>query len=408
VNVTALLAWRNLWRHRRRTWLVVAAMVFCNALLVFLVAIQLGSYRMMVDNTLGAMTGHVQVQHRGYHEDQEMREVVPRAVALADRLAGREDVTASAVRASGFALASSDSRSLGVELTGVQPDREPTVSTLPGLVRQGRYLHPGAAEVVLGAVLADNLKLAIGDELTFLGAGYDGATAAGVVTVVGLVDSGILDLDRYLAQVPLAYFQEAFALGPAAHAVVLRGGEPDQAAALAAAIGATLPPGEDLVALDWDTLQPGLKEAIRSDMASSWFMYGVLVILVALSVLNNQLMSVLERTREFGVMLALGLRPRRLAALVALETLLLALLGLVLGIALGTLVVWYFSLAGFSYPGMGEMAARFNLPPRIYPEFSLLTLTWGPAAVFLGALLAALYPALRLLTLRPVAAMRSV
>jgi putative ABC transport system permease protein len=134
----------------------------------------------------------------------------------------------------------------------------------------------------------------------------------------------------------------------------------------------------------------------------------VLVILVALSVLNNQLMSVLERTREFGVMLALGLRPRRLAALVALETLLLALLGLVLGIALGTLVVWYFSLAGFSYPGMGEMAARFNLPPRIYPEFSLLTLTWGPAAVFLGALLAALYPALRLLTLRPVAAMRSV
>ena len=154
-------------------------------------------------------------------------------------------------------------------------------------------------------------------------------------------------------------------------------------------------------------LQPGLRQAITSDMASAWFMYAVLIVLVAFSVLNTQLMSVLERTREFGVMLALGMRPSRLARLVAMETGLLGLLGLVLGIALGALLTAYLGHVGFTYPGMDDMAARFHLPARMYPRVSLLSLCWGPATVFVGAMLAALYPALRLLRLRPVAAMRA-
>jgi putative ABC transport system permease protein len=118
-------------------------------------------------------------------------------------------------------------------------------------------------------------------------------------------------------------------------------------------------------------------------------------------------MSVLERTREFGVMLALGMGPARLARLVAMETLLMSCLGLGLGILLGALLTVYLSYAGFSYPGMEEMAARFNMSERMYPQVSLLSLTWGPLTVFLGAMLAAVYPALRLFRLEPVAAMRA-
>lgn len=408
MNITGLLAWRNLWRHRRRTWLTVGAMVFCNTLLVFLIAIQLGSYRMMIDNTLSAFTGHLQVQHRGYLDEQKMRQTVPAAAALSSRLASQPHVVATAARAVAFALASSEQRSFGIQLTGVQPDREPQVSNYPGLVRSGRYLQPGdGAAIVLGSTLARNLKLAPGDEVTLLGSGYDGSVAAGVATVVGIVDSGFPEVDRSVAQAPLDWFQQVFALGDRAHAVVLRLDDLNRAPALAQQLEDGLPVGESLVALDWDQLQPGLREAIRSDMVSSWFMYGVLIVLVALSVLNTQLMSVLERTREFGVMLALGLRPRRLGRLVLLETTLLGLVGLVLGVALGALVVLYFDANGFSYPGMAEAAARFNLPPRIYPQVSALTLLWGPLTVFLGALLAAVYPALRLLRLQPVSAMRA-
>ena len=137
-------------------------------------------------------------------------------------------------------------------------------------------------------------------------------------------------------------------------------------------------------------------------------MYAVLIILVAFSVLNTQLMSVLERTREFGVITALGVKPRRLAALVMLETFLMALLGLLIGLFLGWLVTLYFNTAGFSYPGMEEVAARFNLPGKMYPSVSFLTMLLGPAVVFLFCLLAAIYPALRLFRLHPVEAMRAV
>jgi ABC-type lipoprotein release transport system permease subunit len=165
---------------------------------------------------------------------------------------------------------------------------------------------------------------------------------------------------------------------------------------------------KDLVVIDWNELQPGLQQAIQADMASAWFMYIVLIILVAFSVLNTQLMSVLERTREFGTMMALGLKPSRLGALVFTETFLMSSLGLALGTALGTALAYYLSIVGFSYPGMEEMAGRFNLPDRIYPSLSLLSIFLGPGIVFFFSLLASIYPALRLFFLQPVSAMRAV
>ncbi len=312
-------------------------------------------------------------------------------------------------RAAGFALASSADRSYGLQILGVDPAHEPLVSTLPGLVKQGRYLRTGAGEeIVIGAVLARNLKVVPGDELTFIGSGFDDSFAAGIVRVVGIFDSGIPDLDRAVAQVDLGYFQDVFAMGKRAHSVVIRGPRVEDAESLQVQLGKRLDADSGVAVRHWDVLQPGLRQAIRADLASNGFMYVVLVVLVAFSVLNTQLMSVLERTREFGVMLALGLQPARLARLVMLETALMTLLGLGLGIALGFTVVWYLSHAGFSYPGMEEMAVRFNLPDRIYPEISFFTLTFGPGIVAAASLLAAFYPALRLYLLRPIEAMRAV
>ncbi|MFV8816164.1 ABC transporter permease [Haliea sp. E17] len=409
MNLTWVLAWRNLWRHRRRTWLTVGAMVFCNVLLVFMISLQLGSYQMMIDNTLALSSGHLQVQHRDYRSQQRMRDTVPQVAALADTLRGQLAAHAVAARAQAFALASSEERSFGVLLSGVQPAREPAVSSLPGLVGEGRYLQPGDSDaIVVGAVLARNLKVGIGGEVTFIGSGWDGSIAAGVATVVGILDSGVNEVDRGLAQVPLQWFQQVFAMGDAGHAVVVRLEQLDQVPAAQAQARSLLPAGEDLVVLDWNALQPGLKQAIQSDMASAWFMYGVLIVLVAFSVLNTQLMSVMERTHEFGVMLALGLGPGRLARLVGMETLLLSLLGLGVGVVLGAVLVIYLNIVGFTYPGMEEMAAQFNIPERIHPQVSLLSLTWGPLTVFGFSLLAAVYPALRPYRLAPVAAMRAV
>ena len=410
MSVNWVLAWRNLWRHSRRTWLTVAAMVFCNVLLVFMISLQLGSYQVMINNSLAMVTGHLQVQHRDFLGDQRIRDSVPAAAQLAEQLRTTLKLESVSARGQAFALASSEERSFGVLIAGVQPQTEALVSSFPGLVSQGRYLQPGDSDaIVIGAVLARNLKVDLGDELTFLGSGRDGSFAAAIATVVGIVDTGITDLDRGVAQVPLGWFQETFAMGDHGHAVVARLPSLDAVpAAVADVRGQIMGHSEDLRVLDWDALQPGLRQAIQSDLVSNGFMYAVLVVLVAFSVLNTQLMSVLERTREFGVMLALGMSPGRLARLVAMETLLMALMGLALGLLLGALLIWYLAVFGFTYPGMEEMAARFNMDDRMYPQVSLPALVWGPLTVFCFTLLAAVYPALRLFRLQPVSAMRAV
>jgi len=413
VNITLRMAWRNLWRHKRRTWLTVGAMIFSNLLLVFMISLQFGSYRMMIDNTLKSYTGHMQIQRDAYNDDPKIRNsfdnIVPLAQKIRKQLNSAGIAARVAARGVAFAMTSSEMRSYGLQIIGIEPQYEAKVSTLPGLINKGRYFTDiNAEEILIGSVLARNLRVDIGDELTLLGSGRDGSFAAGVVIVTGIFESGVSDIDRSMAQIPLGYFQSLFSMGNQGHNIVINAEDLPLVSALQQNIRNIIAERKDLVVLDWNKLQPGLQQAIQADMASAWFMYAVLIVLVAFSVLNTQLMSVLERTREFGTMMALGVKPARLGALVITETSIMSTLGLSIGAGLGAILAYYLSIVGFSYPGMEEMAGKFNLPDRMYPSLSLLSIFLGPGIVFLCSLLASLYPALRLFFLHPVSAMRAV
>jgi putative ABC transport system permease protein len=407
-NITFRLAWRNLWRRKRRTWLTVGAMVFSNIILVFLISMQLGMYSMMIENTLRAQTGHLQIQAPGYKDDLKIRQVVPDVVTLATELRNELGSDEVAARASAFALVSSAERSYGLQISGVEPKYEARVSSLPGLITEGRFLDdPTAEEIVIGSVLSRNLRAGVGDELTIIGSGRDGSFAAAVVTVVGIFESGAPDLDRSFAEVPLGFFQDAFYMDGAGHSVVIMSPSLIGVGALKTRVEGLLPEGEELVVHDWDALLPGLKQSIQADFVSAWFMYGILIILVAFSVLNTQLMSVLERTKEFGITLSLGVTPGRLGRLVLLESSLMGAIGLILGMVFGGALVFWLGRIGFTYPGLEEMAGKFNLPARIYPQFSAAGLLMGPVILLLASMAASIYPALRIHWLEPVAAMRT-
>jgi putative ABC transport system permease protein len=407
-SITLRLAWRNLWRHKRRTWITVSAMIFSNLLLVFMISLQFGSYRMMIDNTLKSYTGHMQILREGYNDDPKIRNSFEAILPMAETLRQQLGTQRVGARGSAFAMTSSEQRSYGLQIVGVEPEYEPNVSTLPGLITKGRYFSDiNAEEILIGSVLARNLRVDIGDELTLLGSGRDGSFAAGVVTVTGIFDSGNADIDRSMAQLPLAYFQSLFGMQDQGHSIVINADDLPLATQLQNKVSGMLATDKELVVLGWQELQPGLKQAIQADLASAWFMYAVLIVLVAFSVLNTQLMSVLERTREFGVMLALGFKPSQLGGLVVTETFIMSSLGLMMGAALGVMLTYYLSIVGFSYPGMEEMASRFNLPGRMYPSLSFLSIFLGPGIVFIFSVLASAYPAARLFNLQPVSAMRA-
>lgn len=408
MGITLRFAWRNLWRHPRRTWLTASAIAFSATLLVFMITLQLGAYDLMIDTSLRVYTGQLQVQRSGYLDKPQIRSTFPEAANLAARF--REaGFPAVATRAQGFALVSSGVRSYGVPVVGVEPAHEPKVSTIPGRVKEGRFLaEANAQEAVIGATLARNLKVKLGDELTLLGSGKDGSVAATIVPVVGIFESGNPELDRHFVQLPLATFQDVFSMEGDAHAIVLSGLDLRTLAQAAARAQALLPGSQDLVLRQWEELLPGIKEAIQADMVQNWFTYIVLIVVVTFSILNTFLMSVLERTREFGVMLALGATPYRIGSLVMLESTLLALLGLLIGMGCGTALAVYFHFEGFTFPGMAELYAQFGLPGVIHSKLSFTTLTLGPAVIFVFTVAAALYPAWRIRRLTPVEAIHAV
>jgi putative ABC transport system permease protein len=413
LSIDTRMAWRNIWRNPRRTLLTILAVAFACVLLVFMLSFQFGSYATMINASVKIHTGQLQVQAQGYQANHDMRRVIADPQPVEDALKAIPAVQAYAPRARSFALVSSQARTYGVLVEGVDPAAEARVSTLKEIIRRGTYLDggppdTGRPDALIGHLLARNLKVAPGDELTVLGQGLDGSIAATVVRVRGIYNSGMDDFDRSAIQIPLAAFQDIFSMGKAVHEIVVMGRHLSDAPAIKAALAGPLgrldadPP---LVVLDWEELMPGLRQAINMDLVSGSVFYLILVMVVAFSILNTFLMAILERTYEFGILMAMGTKPGRLTRLVLTESAGMTLVGVASGMLLGCLVTWYFMRHGI-HLGSSEISRQFGLPATLYPQLSLLSATAGPLVVLVVTLLAALYPAFKLRRLQPVEAMR--
>ncbi|MGA8261705.1 MAG: FtsX-like permease family protein [Arenicellales bacterium] len=401
------LAWRNIWRQPRRTLLNVSSIAFAAMIMVFLLSFQLGTYATMKENVLRVMDGFAQVQPPGYQDDPQIKRTIGDPDAVLARIESRDDLRA-APRGRSFAILSDGEKSFGAAVVGVDPRREVRVSTLANTVRKGRYLAPGDDNaVVLGSALARNLGVAPGDTVSMLGQARDSGIAADVLEVVGVFDTGTPELDRQVAEVPLKRFQATFGMGKAVNVIAL-------AAPALADVTNALPglrrelAGHRLVLRSWRELEPGLAAAITLDLGTSMLWYASLVIVVVFIILNTLLMSVLERTHEFGVLLAIGMRPGSLGAMIWLELGLLALVGLAAGIALGSAVTLAVAHYGLEMPGSEAMFAQWGLPGKLFPHLSVLSACAGPAVMAACILLAGIFPYRRAGALEPVAAMRAV
>jgi putative ABC transport system permease protein len=406
------MGWRNIWRNPRRSILTIGAISFATLLLVFMLSWQFGSYETMINSAVRTHTGHLQVQAEGYHSKQSIHLVVSRPDRVGALLEDMPDIAAYTFRDNAFSLASSTERAYGVLVIGIDPRREAEVSTLKKLVREGAYLSDGDSnQALVGKLLANNLKVSIGDEIVLLGQGRDGSIAATVVKVKGIFRSGEDKFDRSCLHIPLHFFQDTYAMRGAVHEVVAvctsLESVPVAKKRLTEEI-IDLNEKEPLVVLDWRELMPGLVQAIRLDLASGFIFYLILIVVVAFSILNTFLMAIFERTREFGIMMAIGAAPSRLTKILLIESATMAAVGIALGIVMGSLLTWYFQVHGILISGASEMLRQFGLPERMYPRLSMLSVSTGAGIVFVITILTILYPALKVRRFKPVEAMAAV
>ena len=412
MSIDVKMAWRNIWRNTRRTILTICAIAFASLLLVFMLSFQFGSYETMINTSVKIQTGHLQILAQNYHEKKNIRLVVPNPQDIAGILGVIPNIQAYTFRGQAFSLVSSNERTYGVAVTGIDPQREGAVSRLKSLIRQGKFLSSEDTEqALLGRLLARNLQVTIGDELTLLGQGRDGSIAAAIVKVKGIFSSGIDEFDRASMHIPLRTFQEVYAMQGAVHEVVVIANslrDVDEIKRVIEKNLQSLKTNETLTTMDWNELMPGLRQSIEMDLVSGLIFYLLLVLVVAFSILNTFLMAIFERTREFGVLMAIGTTPGRLTKILLIESMTMTLIGILAGIAAGSLITLYFQSHGIDFSGASELLSQFGITGRMYPKLSLLSAVSGPLAVMIITFLAALYPALKVRKMQPVEAMRAV
>jgi ABC-type lipoprotein release transport system permease subunit len=288
---------------------------------------------------------------------------------------------------------------------GVEPDIERKLVRMPKLVGKGRYIEQGD-EAVIGATLARNLGISVGDELTILGTARNGGVAALALEIVGELETSSADLDRVIVQIPYAVFADAFDLADRANAIVVAARDIDAAGALVPAIAAIVPP--DARVLDWRKLMPEIEQAIDVDRLSGNFLYGLIVLVVTFSVVNTFVMTVFERTREFGMLMALGMRPNALVGLLQLEALGLVIIGCTIGSAIAIALTAWVAAVGIPLPEAAEkMLQQMHLPSRMYPVLSARSALTAPLIMLIAVQLAALIPSMRVRRLVPVVALRA-
>lgn len=426
MKVLLLMAWRNLGRNRRRTAINLAAIAFATMAMVFMSSLQAGSYSQMIESAVKMQTGHLQIQHKDLKQKEELYLTVDHLrelYAILDQTPGVVGVVGRLQN--GFLVSRSDDETFVALAIGTDPAREAKTSTWPKLVREGTFLDAVDRQgVVIGELLAINLlssadnaavkpdlKDILGAELVLVGQDVNGGLARTEVTVRGVIKTGNPDLDRSLVLANLELLQETVMVenydNTVHHiAILLESYEliPQVQAALQDKVGRL---SENYRVMTWKEVAPGLDQGIQMDNVSGKITIFILLVVVAFGILNTFLMSAMERFREFGMMMAIGVKPYTCGGLLLLESQILTVLGFGLGLLIGGTVAVVFEHVGIPLgKEMGEIYAQWGIPDRVYPIFHWTIAWWVFLQVWLVTSLTACYPARRITRFRPLEALR--
>ena len=403
------LALRNLFRNKRRTVLTVAAIAFGLTMMIWTVNFQKGGYGTMIRTGISSMAGHVVVQAKGFQEEKEVTLLVQGASGIADQLQAEfpDAVVASRIIMGG--LLTSTSTSAGAGLSGIQPRAEEQVQDLHTKIVEGEWLSDDDREILIGKAMADALDVDLGDKVVFMGQNGTDEVQSRMFRIRGIFRTGAASMDGRMVIVHLSAAQELMAAEDVAHQVTVHLSEPE--ASFAAADRAEALVGRaDLDVLNWKEALPELAGMIQMDRASGDFMMAIIGIIVAFGVLNTLLMSVLERTREFGVMLSLGMKPRQVFGLVLTEGLVLGGIGALFGLGLGLLFSLQAVYQGIDYAAFtGSEAMEMEgivMDTVMKGDWDPMRMSLYMAFAVIFCVGAAVYPAWAISRLQPVQAMR--
>ena len=401
------LAWRNIWRNKRRTLITVASIMFALFFAIIMRGFQIGSYAKMKENAIESYSGYLQVHKKGYWDDKNINNIFSLDEKAIASLESDSRIIQIIPRLESFALASSGESTKGVAVIGISPEKEDKMTKIRSYLQEGEFITDDDKAILVAADLAKFLKINIGDTLVLFSSGYHGQTAAGLYPVKGILKLPTPEMNRGTVYLPIDEAKVFFSTEDQLTALVFDLHDIEDVQGVEELVKNSLDK-EQFEVMGWEIMNKELLQMIESDNAGGIIMVAILYMVIAFGIFGTVLMMTNERIREFSVMISIGMQKRKLALVVVIELFFLTVLAVIAGILISLPVMIYYVYNPIEFTGEALDAMKdFNFEPVMPISMDPQIFLFQAISISIITLIAMSYPAIKIMKLDVVNGLRS-
>ena len=401
-----LISWRNVWRNRGRSLVVIGSLVVGIWALIFMVGFMNSFVISYINGAIKNEISHIQIHHPDFKTDYDIRFLVPNGAKLADSIAEHELVQAVSPRSIVNGMVSSARKAIGVRIYGIDPELESQVTHHDSLLVEGEYFQGIKRNpIVLSKELAEDLSIKLKSKVVLTFQDINQEITAGAFRVVGIIETSSPTLNKGAVFVRRSDLNRIALTPNGVHEIAIFLNTPEDEGIMVSSLAANSP---NLLVESWRTIAPELE--LFLDMMDSflWVLLGIIMVALAFGIINSMLMAVLERFKELGMLMAVGMNKIRVFAMIVLETLFLCAVGGPLGLLAGYLTIQLFAETGIDLSMYSEGLREFGYDSVLYPFVEAAAYWQIAAGAVLTAFIAALYPAYNAIKLNPAEALHKI
>ena len=401
-----LMAWKNLWRNKRRTLITVASIFFGVLISTLMSSLQDGTYGSMIDMSVKLSSGYLQIQHPEYQDNKSINNVFSPTEELINSVNKIPEITTTAKRLESFALLSSGPNTRGGAVIGIEPNKDNETSNLKNWVSEGDFLIPGDQGVLLTNNIAKHLKLGVNDTIILISQGYHGVTAAGAYPVKGILKFSTPQMNSLGVFMDIKLAQQFYSTESMITSLMIMVDDYTDVAPAARKLNHYANGNYNV--LTWQKINPEIVQFIESDKSGGIVMKAILYIVIGFGIFGTIIMMVAERKRELGVMIAVGMQKFKLAVILFYETILIGLVGVISGFIASIPLILLLVQNPIELPSeLADAYVQFGFEPFMYFGTAPAVFVNQVLTIFFLTLIISLYPIFKVKNLKVTNALRA-
>lgn len=400
------LAWRNIWRNKRRSLVVLGSVIIGIIAVLFMNGFMNGMLNQMLSNQISTNISHIQIHKKGFNDNKVIQNHIPDADAVEKKLSDNPDIKAFSKRVITFGLISSATNSSGVYINGIIPDKEKEVSIIFRQIVEGHYFTGDKREIVIGGKLADKLEVGLGDKVVIMSNTPDGTIGSDVFRVAGIYKSFSSEFDKSFIYIPLETAQSMLNINNRIFEFAVVANDYKKIELVKSSIKSGL--NDNYEVMSYKDLLPFLVYQIDLSKESMWIFNLIIELALIFGIINSMLMAVFERINEIGVLMSIGMKNIKIFFMILLEGLVIGIIGTVVGLISGFLIMLPLESSGINFAIYTESLESYGIGAVIYPTLSMDDVLGVLIMIPLISIIGAVYPAYKAIKLEPVNAIRYV